>query len=556
MLDAATAEDELFAALGAPSTDACVTALARAWAVFPAARIGQAAVAMGAGLSAEPVSGLTQRAREARWHEVAEQSNPADLPALLATEWPKRPKDALARLEQLARFPRDPRIVQHLIELDTGERFLSGVGVRFWRAAWTLVLGWGSAEAATRLPKDAPVGSALPWAMSRWLRVHQVILGAFAGRLPTEPVLTAKMEEALAALEARAGEIDQDARALFIAVLESPSNDAPRLVLADALAQRGDPRGEFIQLQFAHERGELTLGRRERMERLLAAGGRTWFNGLLGQVTGLAVFRRGFLAEAQLGTRTPEPSARGWRTVEAVDAAGLALPLVGLLRGENLAGVRRLHHVRGETLVHLLREGAGLGFELVEVRSPTPLPASCTIECLRVRADAEEAIRWFLLSSLGTHVAALELDVARARGEGGWAARGARLATQLTRVEAEAPAIQRVELGAEAASWPRPWRGAWHASFTRGADGRFSRLEVRVGKGALEGLGELLLGLAADQLTCIEVSSAARLSPAAREALLAVLKGALEPQRRLVEARLELTRLVPRPADPVIHDGR
>ena len=77
-----------------------------------------------------------------------------------------------------------------------------------------------------------------------------------------------------------------------------------------------------------------------------------------------------------------------------------------------------------------------------------------------------------------------------------------------------------------------------------------------MGKGALEGLGELLLGLAADQLTCIEVSSAARLSPAAREALLAVLKGALEPQRRLVEARLELTRLVPRPADPVIHDGR
>jgi uncharacterized protein (TIGR02996 family) len=36
---------------------------------------------------------------------------------------------------------------------------------------------------------------------------------------------------------------------LFQRVYEAPGDDAPRLVLADALQQDGDPRGEFIALQ-------------------------------------------------------------------------------------------------------------------------------------------------------------------------------------------------------------------------------------------------------------------------------------------------------------------
>jgi uncharacterized protein (TIGR02996 family) len=36
---------------------------------------------------------------------------------------------------------------------------------------------------------------------------------------------------------------------LFLRVYEAPGDDAPRLVLADALQLAGDPRGEFIALQ-------------------------------------------------------------------------------------------------------------------------------------------------------------------------------------------------------------------------------------------------------------------------------------------------------------------
>ena len=41
-----------------------------------------------------------------------------------------------------------------------------------------------------------------------------------------------------------------DHEALFLqAVLENPDDDTPRLIYADWLEERGDPRGEFIRVQ-------------------------------------------------------------------------------------------------------------------------------------------------------------------------------------------------------------------------------------------------------------------------------------------------------------------
>ncbi|MDP3157535.1 MAG: TIGR02996 domain-containing protein [Archangium sp.] len=54
--------------------------------------------------------------------------------------------------------------------------------------------------------------------------------------------------------------------ALFAAVWSAPDDDAPRLVLADALTERADPRGEFMVLQIARANGKATneMRRRER----------------------------------------------------------------------------------------------------------------------------------------------------------------------------------------------------------------------------------------------------------------------------------------------------
>lgn len=72
-----------------------------------------------------------------------------------------------------------------------------------------------------------------------------------------------------------------DLRALFKAVLAAPSDDAPRLVYADALTEHDDPRGEFITVQC-----KLAVGRsspqvmkqlRAREAELLAAHREEWF---------------------------------------------------------------------------------------------------------------------------------------------------------------------------------------------------------------------------------------------------------------------------------------
>jgi uncharacterized protein (TIGR02996 family) len=53
---------------------------------------------------------------------------------------------------------------------------------------------------------------------------------------------------------------DPSDRALLQAVLEAPHDDAPRLVYADRLIERGDPRGELIVVQCAMERLERERG--------------------------------------------------------------------------------------------------------------------------------------------------------------------------------------------------------------------------------------------------------------------------------------------------------
>jgi uncharacterized protein (TIGR02996 family) len=82
--------------------------------------------------------------------------------------------------------------------------------------------------------------------------------------------------------------------ALLAAIAACPADDQPRQVYADWLLERGDPRGELIQLQLL---ASPTEAHRTRVERLLAAHRHTWQAELgelatLGEVT----FARGFPA--------------------------------------------------------------------------------------------------------------------------------------------------------------------------------------------------------------------------------------------------------------------
>ena len=179
----------------------------------------------------------------------------------------------------------------------------------------------------------------------------------------------------LAAAPARqpGGAVDEEA--LLRAVYDSPDDDAPRAVLSDFLLERGDPRGEFIQLQLTRCQRGLNPEEQRREAALLRKHQATW----LGTVAPALEYKnyqrlgpepppgqgdqyehdlfirwhRGFLTGCMLKTTLPAlkklASLPLWATLERVDGLALSAetwrePLDELLR--NLRSLRRTRWVR------------------------------------------------------------------------------------------------------------------------------------------------------------------------------------------------------------------
>jgi uncharacterized protein (TIGR02996 family) len=68
---------------------------------------------------------------------------------------------------------------------------------------------------------------------------------------PADHDLVAKLRARLRDHHANERAATQDADALLAEIRTNPADDRTRLVYADVLQQRGDPRGELIALQLA-----------------------------------------------------------------------------------------------------------------------------------------------------------------------------------------------------------------------------------------------------------------------------------------------------------------
>jgi uncharacterized protein (TIGR02996 family) len=103
---------------------------------------------------------------------------------------------------------------------------------------------------------------------------------------------------------------DLDVDGLLAAVYAAPEDSGPRRVLADALMESGDPRGEFIVLQLQEAENGGTETGTKRADALLAAHKDAWL-GALQPVVYRAWFREGFLDRIELdaGRRAP---AKAW----------------------------------------------------------------------------------------------------------------------------------------------------------------------------------------------------------------------------------------------------
>jgi uncharacterized protein (TIGR02996 family) len=133
----------------------------------------------------------------------------------------------------------------------------------------------------------------------------------------------------LASITAKLDRVKRPARtieALLADVYAHPHDDAPRMVLADLLLERGDPRGEFIQLQLARGRD----GEPSPHEALLVKlHGKRWLGPLatvlsFGKGYSSTRFERGFVAHADFIFKIEKKlalivGAIEWATIETFE---------------------------------------------------------------------------------------------------------------------------------------------------------------------------------------------------------------------------------------------
>lgn len=156
-------------------------------------------------------------------------------------------------------------------------------------------------------------------------------------------------------------------KALREAVEASPFDDAPRLVYADYLLEKGDPRGAFIQLSLTADRRPLDAREWKAFTTLLKVHERSWL-GPVYDVTSSRSYRAGFLETCHLSfvtdlrLRAAASGHRVWstvRTLSGIDAGWGA----DLVVNPCMRGLRRLAHLSSEGLRQLASHPTALGVE-------------------------------------------------------------------------------------------------------------------------------------------------------------------------------------------------
>lgn len=145
----------------------------------------------------------------------------------------------------------------------------------------------------------------------------------------------------------------QDAKvieALFDAVYAAVGDDEPRLVLGDALQERGEPRGEFIALQ-SRRLARKTKTPSAREKQLAQKHGDSWL-GPLAPYLRRPSFHLGFVVAAHVRGGEPDVSlvrsCREWTTIEKLGVRNT--PADDVLVLDRLTRLRAVDHVSVELL--------------------------------------------------------------------------------------------------------------------------------------------------------------------------------------------------------------
>lgn len=257
--------------------------------------------------------------------------------------------DAEERLELMLAWPADPRVAEVMMKVID-----SSIGARpqLWRRVYDLLVRNADPRFREVLQKNATRLEAAPgFDRNRAERPHasRTIVGyvenASKGRKPSpdEAVLLEKLTAtaSASAAKAKAARKPDEELGLLQAIVAAPDDDTPKLVYADFLTERGDVRGEFINLSIALAGGAKVKAKVEALAkkhaRTLAGPLRGWQKELRsGVVDSVELgFDDGELSEAEL--RELAEDLR-WVTVRK-----LHMPSRGKSDAERLLKVAPLH---------------------------------------------------------------------------------------------------------------------------------------------------------------------------------------------------------------------
>lgn len=302
-----------------------------------------------------PLAGKKLGEKVTAWNERVAAADPADFGVLAHHLFlVNSGKEVGAHLEQLGKWPADPRLSRLMHELAVKVPFTASSAKPFWRSLFTTLPTVGDPRTPRALDAaDARFAEVFAGRDDylQWLPNQTKKIRAALATLAEHPLDDATLAglEALRAFVADRAKPTRGAEqlgSLIDEVYEDPIADAPREVLADALLDAGDPRGDFLVLQMAEAHGRaLTREEKRREKDLLEEHADAWLGPLAGWTRkGDRAFRRGFLSRCTIEQKSRNagefPDIPAWATVEEVNvAAPMGLPLVGLRR---LRAVRRL----------------------------------------------------------------------------------------------------------------------------------------------------------------------------------------------------------------------
>ncbi len=345
-----------------------------------------------------PPGGKTVAEKQAAWLALEAKRDPSDLEHLLATlPAIKRTAELEVRLARLARRLPDPRISKALHALIAEPPLKSAL-----KPMLDIVAKTGDPRSDGALEHLVRHSNA---ALRSLLRTTRASVRWQPG------VLSSAAKAHLTAIErslAARAPARRDLTSLFAAVYADLGDDGARSVLADALQEVGDPRGEFIALQLARGRsGE----RKPREAALWKRHGRDWLEPIAAAVDQESVvFERGFLAKCRLQSYSDEALAarEAWKTVEEVEVEDDAQPFVDAMPALRVLSSDRGRHVPSHphlqdlSLQHLLES------EVTQLcsRALPSLRSLAIVECHNLRQMSA-----FLGSTLASQLRSLSVSV-------------------------------------------------------------------------------------------------------------------------------------------------